>query len=83
MGTWIRVQKRARLTQRNTASGNAEAAMLLLRAGMQEQHQSPTGEAAQGLSNPPNSLQEEAWREALCLPKMWEDIRSQGRLEDT
>lgn len=82
VGTWIRVQKRTRLSQRNAASGNAEAAMLLLCPGLQEQHQPPTSETTQRLPNSPNSLQAQARHEALQLQEMWEDFRRQRGLEN-
>ncbi|CAF2099658.1 unnamed protein product [Brassica napus] len=38
VGTWLRIQKRTRVTKRDTTNGDAEAALLLLRTGLQEQH---------------------------------------------
>lgn len=82
MGTWIRVPKRARIAERNPTGGNAEAAVLLLRAGVQEQHKPPARQAPEGLPNPPDALQAQARREALRVQEMREELRSERRLAD-
>jgi len=57
--------------------------MLLLRAGLQEQHKPSEGEAIEGLQNPPNALQKEARHKAVYVQKMWENICSERWLEDS
>lgn len=59
--------------------GDAEAALLLLRPGLQEQHQPPQGQAPQGLPDTPDPLQAEARGQALRLPEVRpEVVRCQG-----
>lgn len=67
VGTWLTIQKRTGVAEGYTTNGDAEAAVLLLRTGMQEQRRPPEGKAAQGLPYASNTLQAETRCEALCL----------------
>lgn len=67
VGTWLTIQKRTGVAERDTTNGDAEAALLLLCTGLQEQHRPPEGKAAQGLPYASDTLQAEARCEALCL----------------
>ena len=80
MGAWITVQEGTGVAEGDAANGDAAAAVLLLRAGMQEQHRPPEVEAAQGLQDPSNPLQEEAWDQAVHVPQVREGFRGAGRL---
>ncbi|KAL0425599.1 UNVERIFIED_CONTAM: hypothetical protein Sradi_1094700 [Sesamum radiatum] len=82
VGAWITIQKRARVTERHTANSNAEAAVLLLRGGLQAQHRAPESQTPQRLQNPTDALQEEARRQALHVQEMRQALRRQGRLEN-
>jgi len=43
VGTWFTIQKRTGVAERDTTNGDAEAALLLLCTGLQEQHRPPKG----------------------------------------
>lgn len=67
VGTWLTIQKRTRVTERDTTNCDAEVALLLLRTGLQEQYRPPEGKTAQGLPYTSDTLQAEARCEVLCL----------------
>lgn len=58
----------------------AEAAMLLLRRRVQEQHRSPQVTAAQGLPDPADALQAQAWSAVLRVPAVRQGVRGARRL---
>ena len=82
VGTWFSIQKRARIAEGHSADGHAEAAVLLLRAGVPQQHRPPAREAAQGLPHAADALQAQARHQALHVPQVREGLRGAGRLED-
>ncbi|KAM6568452.1 hypothetical protein CsatB_016437 [Cannabis sativa] len=65
VGAWISIQKRARITKRDTTNRDVKAAMLLLLTGLSKQYRPPESEAIEGLQNPSNSLQEKTWDQAF------------------
>ena len=76
VGSRVTVPEGSGITERNKACFiNAEAALLLLRGRVQEQHKTPESEAVEGLPDTADPLQAQAWRQALCLPQVWQVLR--------
>jgi hypothetical protein len=65
---------------RRAADGDAPAAVLLLRAGVPQQHRPPAGAAAQGLPDAADALQAQARAEAVPVPQVRQGVRREGRL---
>jgi hypothetical protein len=80
VGPRARVPQGPGVAQGDADAGAAEAAVLLLRGGVQEQRGAPARAAAQGLPHPADALQAQARRQALPLPPLRQALRRQGRL---
>lgn len=82
VGTRVAIQERTGVAEGNAADGHAAAAVLLLCAGLQEQHRPPEVKAAQGLPDPSDPLQAQARDQALYVPEVRQGVRCAWRLED-
>ena len=84
VGAWITVQEGGGIAERDKSGiVSAEAALLLLCGGLQEQHRPSEIEAVEGFSDTADTLQAKARSEAIWMPEMWEAICSARRLEDS
>lgn len=67
VGAWFTIQARPGVLERHTANGDAQAAVLLLLAGLPQQHRPSESEAIEGLPNASNALQTQAWNQAFYV----------------